>query len=132
MRCSALDKVFLAKTTPKKAARLVGRCKKAARGIRLQCRSFAIEMEPGSPWALKPKAYGIELERRTFQDYLDTHAPGANTGLGYRVKDAPSEFAETIREEACKQMCPLPPSPRLGHLTCKALRTVSPTAGCSG
>ena len=118
--------------TPKKAARLVDRCKKAARGIRLQCRSFAIEMEPGSPWALKPQAYGIELQRRTFQDYLDTHAPGANTGLGYRVKDAPNEFADIIREEACKRMCPLPPSPRLGHLTCKALRTVSPNNVCTG
>ena len=118
--------------TPKVAAQLVDRCRKAAKGIRLQCRSFAIEMEPGSPWALKPEAYGIELERRTFRDYLDSHAPGANLGLGYRVKNAPPDFAGIIREEACKQMCPLPPSPRLGHLTCKAMRSVSPSRTCAG
>ena len=47
--------------TPKKASRLVHRCKKAARGIRLQCRSFAIEMEPGSPWAMKPRPMALTL-----------------------------------------------------------------------
>jgi radical SAM superfamily enzyme YgiQ (UPF0313 family) len=117
--------------TPKTATKLVNRCKKAARGVRLQCRSFAIEMEPGSPWAMKPEAYGIELKRRSFADYIKAHRPGVAATLGYRLKDASPQFAEIIREEACKQMCPLPPSPRLGHLTCKALRTVSPNSGCS-
>jgi radical SAM superfamily enzyme YgiQ (UPF0313 family) len=118
--------------TPHETARLVNRCRKAARGVRLQCRSFAIEMEPGSPWALKPDAYGIELERRTFSDYVVAHAPGGPGGLGYRLKNAPPQFAETIRKETCKHMCPLPPTPRLGHLTCKALSTISPSAGCTG
>jgi radical SAM superfamily enzyme YgiQ (UPF0313 family) len=118
--------------TPAAAAELVRRCRKAARGVRLQCRSFAIEMEPGSPWALKPDAYGIELSRRTFRDYIDAHSPDAQTDLGYRVKGADSQFAADIREAACKEMCPLPPSPRLGHLTCKALGSFSPSTGCSG
>jgi hypothetical protein len=118
--------------TPTAASNLVQRCRKAARGVRLQCRSFAIEMEPGSPWALKPDAYGIELSRRTFQDYMDAHGPNAPGDLGYRVKGAGSEFASEIREAACKEMCPLPPSPRLGHLTCKALGAFSPSTGCSG
>ena len=115
--------------TPKQAVELVDRCRAVAKGVRIQCRSFAIEMEPGSPWALKPDAYGIELERRTFTDYLEAHAPGATVELGYRVKNTGDEsYAEKIQKEACKHMCPLPPSPRLGHLTCKALRaaTTSP------
>ena len=116
--------------TPKETAALVARCRRVARGIRLQCRSFPIEMEPGSPWALKPEAYGIELSRRTFSDYLDAHAPDAEADLGYRVTGASSALAETIKEETCKQMCPLPPSPRLGHLTCKALRVSNPSSGC--
>ena len=118
--------------TPGAASDLIKRCQRAAQGIRLQCRSFAIEMEPGSPWALKPEAYGIELHRRTFSDYLAAHAPNASDGLGYLVKETPPEFAEVIREEACKLMCPLPPSPRLGHLTCKALRTVNTSSSCTG
>ncbi len=118
--------------TPAAAADLVRRCRKAARGVRLQCRSFAIEMEPGSPWALKPEAYGIELSRRTFRDYIDAHSPDSTADLGYRVKGADSQFAADIREAACKEMCPLPPSPRLGHLTCKALGSFSPSTGCSG
>ena len=118
--------------TPAAAAALVNRCRKASRGVRLQCRSFAIEMEPGSPWALKPEAYGIELSRRTFADYIEAHGPEGAPDLGYRVKGANPKFAADIREAACKQMCPLPPSPRLGHLTCKALGTFSPSTGCSG
>ena len=94
--------------------------------------TFAIEMEPGSPWALRPDAYGIELSRRTFQDYVNAHGPNAPSDLGYRVKGSGSEFASEIREAACKEMCPLPPSPRLGHLTCKALGAFSPSTGCSG
>ena len=118
--------------TPREASNLVHRCQQAAQGIRLQCRSFAIEMEPGSPWALKPDAYGIELHRRTFADYIEAHGPNPPEGLGYLVKETPPEFAEVIREEACKLMCPLPPSPRLGHITCKALRTVNSSSSCSG
>jgi len=118
--------------TPQAASDLVKRCQSAAQGIRLQCRTFAIEMEPGSPWAMKPDAYGIDLHRRSFSDYLSAHAPGSNDGLGYLVKDSPPEFAETIREEACKLMCPMPPSPRLGHLTCRALRAVQSSKACSG
>ena len=117
--------------TPRETSALVQRCKRVARGIRLQCRSFAIEMEPGSPWALKPEAYGIELSRRTFTDYLDAHAPGSKSDLGYRVQGASSELSSTIREATCKEMCPLPPSPRLGHMTCKMLRSVHPDGGCS-
>ena len=63
--------------TPKQAVELVEQCRKVGKGVRIQCRSFAIEMEPGSPWALKPEAYGIELNRRTFGDYLQAHAPAA-------------------------------------------------------
>lgn len=118
--------------TPAAATKLVKRCRKAARGVRLQCRSFAIEMEPGSPWALKPEAYGIELSRRTFADYVEAHRPDAPADLGYRVKGADDRFALEIREATCKEMCPLPPSPRLGHLTCKALGAFSPSTGCSG
>jgi hypothetical protein len=118
--------------TPREASNLVHRCQQAAQGIRLQCRSFAIEMEPGSPWALKPEAYGIELHRRTFADYIEAHGPNPTEGLGYLVTETPPEFAEAIREEACKLMCPLPPSPRLGHITCKALRTVNSSSSCSG
>ncbi len=118
--------------TPQAASDLVKRCQKAAQGIRLQCRTFAIEMEPGSPWAMKPDAYGIDLHRRSFSDYLSAHGPDSDDGLGYRVKASPPEFAEAIREEACKLMCPMPPSPRLGHLTCRALRSIQPTKTCSG
>ena len=118
--------------TPAMATDLVKRCRKVAKGIRLQCRSFAIEMEPGSPWALKPDAYGITLDRRTFADYIDAHAPNSKANLGYRVKGAEPGFTEAIREQACKEMCPLPPSPRLGHLTCKTLRMIHPSDGCSG
>ena len=103
------------------------------KGVRIQCRSFAIEMEPGSPWALKPEAYGIELNRRTFGDYLQAHAPGATGELGYLVKNTGDDsYAENIQKEACKHMCPLPPSPRLGHLTCKALRIATTSPLSSG
>ena len=92
--------------TPRETSALVRRCKRVARGIRLQCRSFAIEMEPGSPWALKPDAYGIELSRRTFTDYLDAHAPGSESDLGYRVQGAssssPAPFARLLARRCAR------------------------------
>ena len=118
--------------TPKLGTELVRRCRRAARGVRLQCRSFGIEMEPGSPWALKPEAFGIVLERRSFADYLKAHAPNSTATLGYRVKDAPPGFAKAIRKAACREMCPLPPSPRLGHLTCRTLSAFYPSTECTG
>ncbi len=109
---------------------LVQRCQEVAKGIRLRHRSFSIEMEPGSPWANHPDSYGIQLTRKTFADYVAAHGPhtdGAGDGLGYSVKDyfeVEDGFADRLQAAACKQMCPLPPSPRLGHLTCKILRAL--------
>jgi radical SAM superfamily enzyme YgiQ (UPF0313 family) len=109
---------------------LVKRCKAEAKGIRFRYRSFSIEMEPGSPWANAPKTYGIELHRKTFADYLSAHSPhtsGPGDGLGYTVNsyfNEDGDFANKLHQAACKEMCPLPPSPRLGHLTCKILRSL--------
>jgi radical SAM superfamily enzyme YgiQ (UPF0313 family) len=115
--------------------RLVARCQAAAKGIRLRHRSFSIEMEPGSPWANRPESYGIQLTRKTFADYVAAHSPAARGAscLGYTVDgyfDSTEDFAAQLHEAACKEMCPLPPSPRLGHLTCKVLRSL-PGAGRS-
>ena len=72
-----------------------------------------------------------------FADYLAAHTPGhtgPQVGLGYRMRgyfdEEPEDFQTQLRTKACRELCPLPPSPRRGHLTCAALRKVTGGEGC--
>jgi len=121
------------------AVALHARCQAAARrqsaGAKVLLRTFPITLEPASPWSRTPERYGIVPTRTTFSDYLAAHRPGhtgPEAGLGYVLPeffgDAPAldphAFASRLQEAACKRMCPLPPGPTWGHLTCRTLRSV--------
>ncbi len=116
----------------RRARELAVACQAAAKRIRVGIRAFSIELEPGSPWSQDPGRFGIELGRTAFVDYLEAHRPGAEgpeTGLGFTVigqgHAAPAEprFAQPCRE-TCQDLCPLPPNPRWGPVTCSLLRKV--------
>ena len=102
MSCSALDRASPVRHwTRRETSALVRRCKRVAGGIRLQCAPRHRD-GAGKPWALKPDAYGIELSRRTFTDYLDAHAPGSESVSG-TVLGCLLGLSSTIREATCRR-----------------------------
>jgi radical SAM superfamily enzyme YgiQ (UPF0313 family) len=54
-------------------------------GVDLQF--VTIEVEPGAAWLEDPSRYGVELERRSFGDFLRHHRNGDPHDLGYRIRD---------------------------------------------
>jgi len=73
---------------------------------RVQCKTSMIEIEPGSPMSRDCKAYGIEPERTTFEDYYRYHGqPFRNHFLemGYERAGCPGH-AETTHF-FCRNFC---------------------------
>jgi radical SAM superfamily enzyme YgiQ (UPF0313 family) len=99
-------------------------------------RTFAIEMEPGAPWHLRPEKFGVRTNLRTFSDFYayhkdeeegfsacGYHIPGYFPGLG---EGAGEEFQRRLQEIKCRRFCFIHPdarkssSPFWGRMLCRA------------
>lgn len=77
--------------------------------------AFSIEVEPAAPWHLDPARYGIELTRRTLDDFLAEQARPdyssmaslgyfQRTYLGEPVRDA-GDYARRVMRTRCRHFC---------------------------
>jgi len=77
--------------------------------------TFAIEIEPASPWHLDPERYGITLFRRRLADFLREQGDpsySTMTSLGYykgeylgRPTRTPREYARSVLRSKCRYFC---------------------------
>jgi radical SAM superfamily enzyme YgiQ (UPF0313 family) len=102
------------------------------RGIR----TFAIEMEPGAPWYLRPERFGVETDLRSFADFYAYHQEAAEgfSAFGYHIpgyfpglgKGGGGEFQRRLQEIKCRCFCFIHPdarkssSPFWGRMLCRA------------
>ena len=90
-------------------------------------RTLSVEMEPGAPWQLEPKRFGIVTDRRCFTDFYNAHSnqdEGVFTSFGYYIPDYFDEsldsnnpfhdFAERMQQLKCRKFCFIHPNPRKG------------------
>jgi hypothetical protein len=99
-------------------------------------RTFAIEMEPGAPWYLRPEKFGVETDLRTFADFYAYHkeAEQGFSACGYHIpgyfpgldEGAGGEFQRRLQEIKCRCFCFIHPdarkssSPFWGRMLCRA------------
>jgi radical SAM superfamily enzyme YgiQ (UPF0313 family) len=118
-----------------KTAQLIARIRSEFPNVQ-GIRTFAIEMEPGAPWYLRPEKFGVETNLRTFTDFYAYHKeadegfsacgyciPGYFPGLG---EGAGEEFQRRLQEIKCRRFCFIHPdarrssSPFWGRMLCRA------------
>ncbi|MDI7260879.1 MAG: hypothetical protein QME90_13290, partial [Thermodesulfobacteriota bacterium] len=83
-------------------------------------RTFTIEMEPGSPWHLDPKAFGVRTHLRNFMDFYRYHSGEENafSSLGYWIPDYfkgagnEKDFEERLQRVKCNHFCFIHPDAR--------------------
>lgn len=110
-------------------------------GKRAVVQAMSIEIEPGSPWQLRPQEYGIITSRRSFADFYRAHdgaGENAFAGFGYYlpdffetpldVEDPEGDFARRLQELKCRHFCFL--RPRLGKRTFSMLGRLACNALC--
>lgn len=78
-------------------------------------KAFVIEIEPGSPWHLHPQQYGIDLQRKTLQDFIvDQTAPDYSSmrSLGFAMPNfwacalaGEENFGPELLKEKCRYFC---------------------------
>ncbi len=76
-------------------------------------RTFAIGMEPGSPWHLVPEEFGVKTTLRNFMDFYDYHSEREETfsSLGYWIPDYfrgiedEAGFEERLQRLKCRSFC---------------------------
>ncbi len=86
------------------------------RGIR----TFAIEMEPGSPLYVDSETFDVKTSLRSFIDFYHYHSgkKGVSSSLGYWIpnyfQDVEDEqgFEETLQRIKCRHFCSLHPNAR--------------------
>ncbi|MBN1254157.1 MAG: radical SAM protein [Deltaproteobacteria bacterium] len=107
---------------------------------RVHCiRVLSIEMEPGSPWHMDPKKYGIVHDRPHFRDFYRAHSSKYNqtySSLGYFIPNYFPDnngaqdiagFEQALQRIKCKYFCFLGPNARksgpawTGRLFCNTL-----------
>ncbi|MFC1884416.1 B12-binding domain-containing radical SAM protein [Thermodesulfobacteriota bacterium] len=87
-------------------------------------RVLSIDMEPGSPWHIDPKKYGIVHDRKNFKDFYRSHSSKYNqtySSLGYYIPDYLPDtdavqdiagFEQTLQKIKCRHFCFLSPNAR--------------------
>ncbi len=75
---------------------------------------FLVEAEPGAPWHTDPEKYGINLHRRTFDDFIRAHSAekyssmthlGYTSGLFGNSNIETEEFYSRLLKLRCKHFC---------------------------
>jgi radical SAM superfamily enzyme YgiQ (UPF0313 family) len=116
-------------------ARLIARIRRHFPNVQ-GVRTFAIEMEPGAPWHLRPERFGVETTLKTFADFYRYHKEEGEgfSAFGYHIPgyfpdlgaDRGGEFQRRLQEIKCRRFCFIHPdarktsSPFWGRMLCRA------------
>lgn len=75
-----------------------------------------IEVEPGAAWWSEPERFGVELRRRSFEDFVRHSASGDPNDLGYVVRD--EEAKRRILSEVIQPLIARPAAEPMGATPC--------------